>query len=151
MSNASRFTTVNSYAAMRGFGAGFPNFQEADYGYGVVYGTYFLNAAEYDFQDVPVASYGAGGADRMNVPAMMRAANDFVVPMPAYGAALPTFHIGADANGPVYGTILIKKSAVEFRDVKKSDLGGVALSNVGDMFRAVDNYATTQGYAAAFP
>ena len=147
-SNASRFTYANSYAAARGFGAGFPNFHEADYGNGVVYGTYFLDPSAYDFRDVPVADYGV--ADRLDVPRMMRAANDYAA-REGYGGAFPTFHIGSGTNGPVYGTILVKKTAMTFRDVPRTALGGISRINVGDMFRAAADYSSTQGFPAAFP
>jgi hypothetical protein len=46
MSDDHRFREVNDYA-------GFPNFHEADYGKGMVYGTILLRDTEAEWRDVP--------------------------------------------------------------------------------------------------
>ena len=38
----SRFRAVNDWAARNGYAAGFPNFHQANYGQGVVYGTILI-------------------------------------------------------------------------------------------------------------
>ena len=56
---------------MYGFFAGFPNFHEADYGDGVVYGTILLRDTEAEWRDVLRSDLGNPHID--DVPALVRA------------------------------------------------------------------------------
>jgi hypothetical protein len=67
------------------------------------------------------------------------------------GSAIPTFEEADYGQGVVYGVTLLKPEAIEWRDVTKSELGGVDLSNFEGMFQAVNDYALSQGFAAAYP
>ncbi|MBW7897982.1 hypothetical protein B188_08760 [Candidatus Brocadiaceae bacterium B188] len=58
MADDRRFREVNDYAECHGFFSGFPNFHEADYGSGVVYGTILLRDTEAEWRDVPRTEYG---------------------------------------------------------------------------------------------
>ena len=84
-----RFREAHDYAVWHGFATGWPNFYEADYGDGVVYGTFLLPPNTADFRDVPAAEFGL--SDRTQVPAMFRAANDYAGRQ-GYAAGLPDFH-----------------------------------------------------------
>lgn len=48
-----RFRAVHDYAVRKGFVGAFPNFHQADYGQGIVYGTFFLKPEAAEWRDVP--------------------------------------------------------------------------------------------------
>lgn len=58
MADDRRFREVNDYAERHGFFSAFPNFHEADYGDGVVYGTILLRDTEAEWRDVSRTEYG---------------------------------------------------------------------------------------------
>jgi hypothetical protein len=148
MSDDRRFREVNDYAACHGFHSGFPNFHQADYGDGVVYGTMLLSAAQAEWRDVPRIEYGVFHIE--DVPAMFRAANDYAA-RNGYEAAFPNFHQADHGQGVVYGTILLKPGVTEWRDVPRNAYGVYDIEDVGAMMRAANDYAGRNGFAAAFP
>ena len=148
MADDRRFREVNDYASCHGFFAGFPNFHEADYGDGVVYGTILLRDTEAEWRDVPRTEYAVYHIE--DVPAMFRAANDYAAQQ-GYPAAFPNFHQADHGNGVVYGTILIKPGITEWRDVPRDELGVYHIEDVGGMMRAANDYAARNGFAAGFP
>jgi hypothetical protein len=70
-----RFREVQRYADVYGFFAGFPNFHEADYGDGVVYGTILLRDTEAEWRDVFRSDLGNPHID--DVPALFRAVDAY--------------------------------------------------------------------------
>jgi hypothetical protein len=108
-----RFRQAHDYAGWHGFITGWPNFHEADYGDGIVQGTFLLRGGVADWRDVPRSDYGV--FDIEDVPAMMRAANDYAVSN-GYEAGIPNFHQANYGNGVVYGTFLIKNGNTHFLD-----------------------------------
>jgi len=107
-----RFRQTYDYAEAHGFPGGFPNFHQADYGDGVVYGTLLLSTATW--RDVLAADFGnpAGG----DIGARFRATNDYARRQ-GFAAGFPNFHQANYGQGLVYGTILVKNGAVQWRDV----------------------------------
>lgn len=148
MSDGQRFQEANDFAVAHGFFAGFPNFHQADYGNGVVYGTILLSDTEAEWQDVPQTTYRVFNIH--DVPAMFRAANDYAA-QSGYPAAFPNFHQANYGQGVVYGTILIKPGITEWRDVPQAELGVSQIDDVGGMMRAANDYAFHHGFAAGFP
>ena len=73
--NDDRFRQVNRYCAAHGFAAGFPNFHEANYGQGVLYGTVLLRSGAVERRDVQRAVLGDPAID--DIPALFRAAHDY--------------------------------------------------------------------------
>jgi hypothetical protein len=112
-----RFTAVNDYAVANGYVSGFPNFHEADYGQGTVYGCILVPAASADWQDVPAATLGNPGG----IAPRFTAVNDYAVAN-GYVGGYPNFHEADYGQGTVYGCILLKPSAAEWRDVPTRDL-----------------------------
>lgn len=143
-----KFRQVNDYADCHGFFAGFPNFHEADYGDGVVYGTILLQNTVAEWRDVPRTEYGVYQIE--DVPAMFRAANDYA-DRQGYPAAFPNFHQANQGGVVVYGTILIKQGVTEWRDVPRNELGVYHIEDVPAMMRAVNDYASRNGFSAGFP
>jgi Repeat of unknown function (DUF346) len=143
-----RFREAHDYAVWHGFATGWPNFHQADYGDGLVYGTFLLPSTTADFRDVPRDEYGVYQVE--DVPAMFRAANDYAVKQ-GYAAGLPDFHQADHGAGVVYGTFLIKQGMVNFRDVPAAELGLWDRTQVPAMIRAANDYAVRTGYGAAFP
>lgn len=148
MSDDRRFREVQRYADSHGFFAGFPNFHEADYGEGVVYGTIFLRDTEAEWRDVPRTEYQVFHIE--DVPALFRAANDYAA-RSGYPAAFPNCEQADHGQGVVYGTILMKPGTVEWRDVLRSDLGNPDINAVPAMMRAANDYSAREGFAAGFP
>jgi hypothetical protein len=143
-----RFRDAHDYARALRFHTGWPNFHQADYGNGTVYGTHLLPATTVDVRDVPRSTYGVPSRD--DVPAMFRAA-DVYATQNGYAAGVPSFHQADYGAGMVYGTYLVKPGKVDFRDVPATTLGVSDRRDVPAMMRAAANYASNNGYAAAFP
>jgi hypothetical protein len=143
-----RFREVNDYAGRHGMAAGWPNFHEADYGAGVVYGTFFLPHHVVEWRDVPATAYG--GATVADVPAMFRGANDYAAAN-GFAAGLPNCHQADYGNGVVYGTFLVRHGHVTFLDVKAAELGVSDRRDAPAMLRAANDYAGAHGFAAGFP
>jgi hypothetical protein len=143
-----RFRLVNDYATAKGYFAGFPNFHEADYGQGVVGGVHLLTSTVAEWRDVPRTAYGVFHIE--DVPGLFRGAARYAASQ-GYPGAFPNCHQQDYGAGVVYGTILMKPGMAQWRDVLRSDLGNPPINDVGAMMRAAANFATANGYAAAFP
>lgn len=109
-----RFRATHDYAVGNGFVGGFPNFHQADYGSGLVYGTVLLRSNEAEWRDVKASDIGnpPGG----DVGARFRATHDYAVTNGFVGG-FPNFHQADYGQGLVYGTLLLKPGATEWRDV----------------------------------
>src|SRR3712207_520333 len=70
-----RFRQVNDYAWAHRFLSGFPNFHEANYGQGVVRGTFLLGGDVAEWRDIRAADLGNPPPD--DVGARFRATNDW--------------------------------------------------------------------------
>lgn len=143
-----RFREAHDYASWHGFATAWPNFHQADYGDGVVYGTFLLPSSTAEWRDVPAVEYGVH--DITDLPAMIRGATDFAVSN-GFAAGLPNFHQANYGSGVVYGTFLISVGMTEFRDVPAAELGVWDRTDAPAMLRAASDYATSHGFAAAFP
>jgi len=148
VANDRRFREVQRYADVHGFFAGFPNFHEADYGDGVVYGTILLHDTEAEWRDVARSEYQIFHIE--DVPGLFRAANDYAA-REGYPAAFPNCEQADHGQGVVYGTILMKPGMTEWRDVPRSDLGNPQIDDVPAMMRAANDYSSREGFAAGFP
>lgn len=143
-----RFRQAHDWSKWHGFADAFPNFHEANYGDGVVYGTFCLPSSTVDWQDAPRSQYAVFQIE--DVPAMFRGANDYAVAN-GYAAGLPNFHQADYGNGVVYGTFLVKQGKTDWRDVPAAELGVWDRTDAPRMMRAANDYAVAHGYAAAFP
>jgi hypothetical protein len=148
MAEDRRFREVQRYADVYGFFAGFPNFHEADYGDGVVYGTILLRDTEAEWRDVLRSDLGDPPID--DVPALFRAVDAYAAQQ-GYPAAFPNCEQGDHGQGVVYGTILMKPGTTEWRDVLRSELGDPDINDVPAMMRAANDYSAREGFAAGFP
>ena len=148
MSDDQRFREVQRYADIHGFLGGFPNFHEADYGNGVVFGTILLRGSEAEWRDVLRDEYQVFHIE--DVPALFRAANDYAAGQ-GYDAAFPNCEQADHGQGVVYGTILLKPGTTEWRDVPRTELGVYHIEDVPAMMRAANDYAAREGFAAGFP
>jgi hypothetical protein len=61
-------------------------------------------------------------------------------------AGFPNFHEADYGDGVVHGTILLRDTEAEWGDVLRSDLGDPPIDDLSALFRAVDAYASQQGY-----
>ena len=148
MAQDRRFREVQRYADVYGFFAGFPNFHEADYGDGVVYGTILLRDTEAEWRDVFRSDLGNPHID--DVPALFRAVDAYAAQL-GYPAAFPNCEQADHGLGVVYGTILMKPGTTEWRDVPRSELGDPDINDVPAMMRAANDYSDRAGFAAGFP
>jgi hypothetical protein len=143
-----RFRLVNDYAGQQGYVSGFPNFQEANYGSGVVGGVNLLSANVVEWRDVPRTTYGIYRIE--DVPGLFRGAASYAADQ-GYPGAFPNCHQQDHGAGVVYGTIMIKPGMGELRDVPGAELGNPPIEDVGTMMRAASDYAAANGFASAFP
>jgi hypothetical protein len=143
-----RFRLVNDYARKLGYVSGFPTFQEADYGQGIVGGINLLPANVAEWQDVPRTTYGVYRIE--DVPGLFRGAAAYATGQ-GFPGAYPNCHQQDHDAGVMYGTILIKPGMGESRDVPRTALGNPNVADVGAMMGAAADYAATNGFASAFP
>jgi hypothetical protein len=115
--NDARFRAIHDYASSNDYIGGFPNFHQANYGNGVVYGTILIKKEAAERRDISVAELG----NPSNNEARFRAVHDYASSNDYIGG-FPNFHQANYGNGVVYGTILIKKEAAERRDISLNDL-----------------------------
>ncbi len=148
MAEDRRFREVQRYADVHGFFAGFPNFHEADYGDGVVYGTILLRDTEAEWRDVARSEYNIFHIE--DVPGLFRAA-DAYAGQQGYPAAFPNCEQADHGQGVVYGTILMKSGTTEWRDVPRSDLGDPDINDVPEMMRAANDYSARERLRRRLP
>jgi hypothetical protein len=115
-----RFRATSDYATRNGFVGGFPNFHQANYGRGLVYGTFLFSADAAEWRDVPAAELGYPPGN--DVGARFRATNDYAN-RHGFAGGFPNFYQADYGQGLVYGTLLIRHEAVEWRDVLADALG----------------------------
>ncbi|MEY9560430.1 hypothetical protein [Sinorhizobium fredii] len=68
-----------------------------------------------------------------------------------FAGAFPNFYEATYGLDTVGGTIFLKGGEVSWRDVPVAELGGASTTNFGDLMRAVNTYATREGFAGGFP
>jgi hypothetical protein len=147
------FIAANTWASKNGYIGAYPNFHEANYGKGRVFGTILLKPEAGEFKHVPASEFGFPQTPE----ARFRAAHDYVrthglvmegvsgfPPKPhfshTFAGALPTFIDAGQGQVATYGIILLNKKAATWKDIPAADLGNPATSQ--DRFRAVQNYAS---------
>ena len=140
----SRYRAINDYAIRNNYVAGFPNFHQANYGDGVVFGTILLKDEVAETRDVPAVELG----NPPDFTSRYRAVNDYARSN-GFATGFPNFHQADYGNGVVYGTILLKHDAIEVRDVSIVELDNP--SDIPSRFRAVNDYARSNGFATGFP
>lgn len=111
---AARMRATQKFAVKYGYIGGFPNYFHADYGGGVVCGTFLLTNKSAEWRDVPLSELGNPPLN--DIGARMRSANDYAF-RNGYLGGFPTFYHTDYGKGIVCGIILIKKEAGEWRDV----------------------------------
>jgi lamin tail-like protein len=153
MADHDRFRNAHRYAGTQGFVGGFSNFHEADYGRGVVYGTFMLPAATVDWRDIPRAALIAlePGANQIeNVPAVIRAISRWGSAN-GYDGGIPTFEQADPGGGVVYGAMLLRPGVTQWQDVPRAQIGANSPNDVPNMMRGANDYAVANGFVAGFP
>jgi hypothetical protein len=135
-------------AAASGFLGAFPNFYSAPRGLGFVSGTIFVTGAAAEWRDVPLAELGGVSLD--DFEGRMRATNAYATKN-GFTGGFPNYFHADYGNGIVCGTILLKSSGAEWRDVPLSELGDPELSDFEARFRATHDYANRNGFVGGFP
>lgn len=107
-----RFTKVHNFAVKEGFVGAFPNFHQAEYDRGVVYGSILLNHNSAIWRDIPAEELGNPDSSEGRFIAIHEYAikNGFV-------GGFPNFHQAEYDGKLVYGSLLIKPEAGEWFDV----------------------------------
>jgi hypothetical protein len=139
-----RFRAVNDYAMANGFVGGFPNFHQADYGEGMVYGCLLIRQGEADWMDVPAATLG----NPSSFGARMRTVHNFALAQ-GYAGGFPNFHQADYGQGLVYGCILLKQGFAHWQDEPAATLGNPGSSAA--RFRTVNGFAEAQGFVSGYP
>lgn len=143
-----RFRMVHQYADAQGFSGGFPNFHQADYGHGLVYGTLLLRPGFSTWRDVLAATLGNPPSG--DVGARFRATQDYAG-QNGFVGGFPNFEQANYGQGLVFGTSLLSANAAEWRDVPAAALGNPPGGDIEARFRATHDYAFHNGFAAGFP
>ncbi len=119
-----RFTGAHDYALRQGYQHGFPNFQEQDYGQGVVFGTYLVPPNTAHFADVPVNELGMGAGDPSGHPMddWFRGASDFAA-RNGYVGGMPNGHYAKYDQRWVCGVFLFSANSVDKIEIRGQELG----------------------------
>jgi len=120
----SRFTGAHDYALREGYQQGFPNFQEADAGHGVEYGTYLVPPNTAYWLDVAVQELGMGTGEPTSHPMddWFKGAADYAA-RNGYVAGMPNGHYANYGQGWVCGVFLFSASSVDRMDIRGQELG----------------------------
>jgi len=118
-----RFARTNSYAVQQGYQHGFPNFEQANYGAGLVYGTHLIAPGLCEFRDVLAIELGllpnpADSSMDLWFFEASRYAN-----LKGYPAAMPTGHAANYGQGYVCGILLFPPGSVQWMDIPGTELG----------------------------
>lgn len=153
MGHDERFRNAGRYAGLNGYAGGFPNFHQADYGRGVVHGTFLLPGRTVEWRDVPrveLAQHDSGVNNIGDVSAVGRAVNRWAV---AHGfpGAIPTYEQADHGDGVVLGVLLLRQGVSTTVDVPIATIGASDVWDIPNLMRGASNYASANGYAAGFP
>lgn len=100
------------------------------------------------WRDVPASELG--GVAITDLMGRVRASMDYANKY-GFGAGIPTFHNGEKNGQVVYGTVLLAKSMVEFKDIPVTELGNVSLTDYQERVRQAMTWAANHGYGAGIP
>ncbi len=110
--------------------------------------SYYSKAQETTWRDVPANELN--GVAINDLQGRMRESMAYATRY-GFGAGVPTFENGTQNGQIVYGTVLIPKKYVEFKDIPQSELGNVDLNNFQERVRQSMTWAANHGYAAGIP
>jgi len=79
-----------------------------------------------------------------------RNANDYAFTQGFVGG-FPNFHEADHGAGVVYGTLLVRWGAAEWRDIPRAELGGASEADVPELFRRANDWSATRGFIGAIP
>jgi hypothetical protein len=139
-----RFRTVNDWATKRGYRGGYPNFHWTNYGKGPVYGSMLIKTSAADWRDIPASELG----NPKTPEDRFRAVSDWAA-RNGYRGGYPNFHQANYGRGVVYGAVLIKREAADWRDIPANELGNPQTPE--ELFRAVSDWAARNGYRGGYP
>jgi hypothetical protein len=139
--HAERFRAFHRRAIEMGYLSAYPNYEQADYGKGLVYGAVLIEQVAGDRIVRP-------GADVSSLQARFRAINRGRNSN-KYAGVFPDFEQGMEGGTIVYGAIYLKQEYAERLVIDASDLGNP--QSIDERFRAVNRWAIANGYAAGFP
>ncbi|MGI0480364.1 hypothetical protein ACN4EE_06195 [Geminocystis sp. CENA526] len=139
-----RFRQVNDWGTRNGYVSCFPNFHQANYGRGVVFGAICLKGGGIKSESLYAVDLGYPQSHDQR----FRAVNDWAGKN-RWATGYPNFHQLDRGKGLFYGAILFPADAVVRMDIPAQELGFPNSSE--ERFRAINNWATRRGYAGAFP
>jgi hypothetical protein len=116
------FTSAFDYAVRHGYQHGFPNFHEAGFGQGLVYGTFLVPVGKCEFRDVPAKELALTDPAGASMDAWFRGAGDYAV-RNAFAAGMPTGHYADNGDGPMCGIVLFPSGNADWADIPGSELG----------------------------
>lgn len=139
-----RFRAIYDWSSRRGYKGGYPNFHWTNYGKGPVYGSVLIKNSAADWRDITAVEVN----NPQTPEERFRAINDWAV-RNGYRGGFPNFHWANYGKGVVYGAVLVKREAADWRDIPATELGNPKTSE--ELFRAVSNWATKNGYRGGYP
>jgi hypothetical protein len=86
----------------------------------------------------------------MPIDLRFRASQDYAT-RNGFVGAVPTFYVANLPSNIVYGALLIRSQAADWRDVPASALGGPLPADFATWVMAINAYAKRWGYACGFP
>ena len=139
-----RFRAISDWATRRGYKGGYPNFHWTNYGKGPVYGSMLIKTSAADWRDIPASELG----NPKTPEERFRAISDWAA-RNGYRGGYPNFHQANYGRGVVYGAVLIKREAADWRDIPANELGNPQTPE--ELFRAVSSWASRNGYGGGYP
>ncbi len=154
---AQHVRSLQKYAVNEGFVGAIPTFYFAEMG-GVRCGTLLLDATGAEWQDVDVAKLENVSPD--DQAGRFRAVQDYANPNHCVGG-YPNFYIGERTEWSLHGgrskvivngTVLVRDSIAEWRDVAAADIGNPADDDGPARFRGTQDFAVNKaGVVGGFP
>ena len=144
LSTEERFRAVSRWASSNCYAGAFPNFEQANYGNGIVDGTILLRDSAVDHRDLSYVVLG----NPLSPDERFRAVNTWAG-QNGYAGAFPNFEQADPGTGIVFGVHLLKKEWAVHRDIPVVELGSPGTWE--ERIRAVNRWAADHGYYAGFP
>lgn len=110
-----RMRAAQVYATENGFVGGFPTFEHADYGRGIVCGTVLLKKEAAEHRDVPLNRLGGDIEDFVK---RFGETHNYAKELGFVGGFPNMFYADYPDKGRVCGTILVKASVAEWQDIR---------------------------------
>jgi hypothetical protein len=102
-------------------------------------------------EDQYIGTFGSGGPSEAETMMAIFRHRAEEATRQGFVGAFPNFYQAVYGAATVGGTIFVRASGAEWRDVPLAELGNPSLNDFGGRFRATQEYASRNGFVGGFP